>query len=158
MSPIRRVKAKIGELLLQKGMITLEQLQYALSLQRTSHKTKPLGQILVELGYVNKEEFYAILAVQSGYPYINIEQCRIKPEVLSLIPEVMSRKHQIFPIDQIHDILTIAMANPLDKVVVEEVKKLTKFEVRIFLTTPLELGEIFAKYYEKNKPDKEDGE
>lgn len=149
MSPIRRVKAKIGQLLLQKGMITMEQLQYALSLQRSKEKDKPLGQILVELGYVAKEEFHSVLAIQSGYPYIAIERCRIQPAVLSLVPQALARKYQIFPIDQIQDILTVAMANPLDKMAIEEVRKLTGLEVEVFLTTPLELNEMFAKFYEK---------
>jgi len=151
MTPVRRVKAKIGQLLLQKGLVTSEQLQEALSLQRSRERDKHLGQILVELGYVNRDELYAALAIQSGYPYINIECCIIKPEVISLVPEELARKHQVFPIDRIQNILTVAMANPMDKLAIEQIEELTDTQVLIYLTTPLELKEMFSRYYDKKE-------
>ena len=151
MTPVRRVRVRIGQLLLQKGLITSEQLQEALSLQRSRERDKHLGQILVEFGYVNRDELYAALAIQSGYPYINIACCMIKPEVLSLVPEVMARKYQVLPIDKIQNILTVAMANPMDKLAIEQIEKLTDTRVLIFLTTPLELKEMFSLYYDKKE-------
>ena len=147
MSPLRRVKTKIGELLLQKGLITPEQLQEALSVQHTRDKDKQLGQILIELGYVGREEFYGILAVQSGYPYIIINHYTIEPNILSLIPQTIVKKYQVLPLDKIQDILTVAMVNPLDKIVIDQIEKLTKSNVKVFLTTRLELEEVFSRYY-----------
>jgi len=147
MSPLRRTKTKIGELLLQKELITSEQLQEALSLQRGRDKHKLLGQILLDLGYVSKEELYLILAIQYGYPYINVSHCIIEPKVLSLIPRELVEKYQVLPIDKIEDILTLAMVNPLDKSAIEDIEKLTKSNVKVFLTMPLELKEMISKYY-----------
>lgn len=147
MSPLRRVKTKIGELLLQRGLITSEQLHQALALQRTKQKDKQLGQILIESGYVKREDFYIILAVQSGYPYISVNQCTIRPEVLSLLPAVMAKKYQVLPIDKFQDILTVAMTNPSDIVALDEIKKLTESQVKVFLTTPLELEEMLKRSY-----------
>ena len=147
MSPLRRTKKKIGELLLLKGLITREQLQQAILFKSTQRQDKLLGQILVELGYVNEGELSGILALQCGYPYIDIDQCKIEPAVLALLPENMVKKYRIFPIDKIQDIFTVAMVDPLDKLAIEQIKKLTKSDVRIFLTTPLELDEMFLKYY-----------
>lgn len=151
MTPIKRVRARIGQLLLQKGLITSEQLQEALSLQRSRERDKHLGQILVEFGYVNRGELYAALAIQSGYPYINIACCAIKPEVLSLVPEAMARKYQVLPVDKIQNILTVAMTNPMDKLAIEQIEKLTDTRVLIYLTTPLELKEMFFRYYDKKE-------
>lgn len=149
--PIVRVKAKIGELLLKKGLIKQEQLQEALSLQASKDKGKPLGQILVELGYVDKEELFGFLAVQKGCPYININNYRIEPTVLSLIPEAMVRKYKVLPIDKIQDVFTIAMVNPLDIMAIDQIQKLTDTNVKVFLTTPLELKEAILRYYDKER-------
>lgn len=151
MSPIRRVKTKIGELLLQKGLITSEQLQEALALQHGKEKGKPLGRILVELGYIGKEQLCIFLAVQGGYPYIDISQCMIKPEVLSLVPEAIVKKYQVLPIDKIQDVLTLAMVNPLDIATIDQIQKLTNSTVKVFLTTPVELEEMILRYYSKKQ-------
>lgn len=147
MSPLRRTKIKLDELLLQKGLINPEQLQEALSLQQSKARDKLLGQILIELGYVNKEELWLILAIQSGYPYIKLSSCIIETEVLSLIPKASAERYQVFPIDKIQDILTIAMVNPLDKLALEQIHELTKYDLMVFLTTPLELTEMISRYY-----------
>lgn len=151
MSPIRRVKTKIGELLLQKGLITSGQLQEALALQHGKEKGKPLGQILVELGYIGKEQLCIFLAVQGGYPYIDVNQCMIKPEVLSLVPAALVKKYQVLPIDKIQDVLTLAMVNPLDIVTIGQIQKLTNSTVKVFLTTPVELEEMILRYYSKKQ-------
>lgn len=139
-----------------KGLITHEQLQQALLQQAllfksTQRQDKLLGQILVELGYASEEELSGILALQCGYPYIDIDQCKIEPAVLALLPENIVKKYRIFPIDKIQDIFTVAMVDPLDKLAIEQIKKLTKSEVRIFLTTPFELDEMLLKYYGPKK-------
>jgi len=147
MSPVRIIKTKIGELLLQRSLITNEQLQEALSLQHSRLKGKPLGQILIESGFINKDDLYHVLAIQKGYPYINIKQCNIEPYVLSLIPEDMVKRYQVCPIDKIEEILTVAMVNPLDELALSDIKKFTKKNIKIFLTTFLELKEATLKYY-----------
>ncbi|MBM3246803.1 MAG: hypothetical protein FJZ13_05730 [Candidatus Omnitrophica bacterium] len=147
MSPVRRVKTKIGELLLQKGLITQIQLEHALSLQHSKEKEEHLGQILIELGYVSREDLYTILAIQSGYPYISIGHCAIRPEVISLIPEAMAKKYHVLPVDKIQGVLTVAMVNPLDIVALDQIKKVANSEVKVFLTTPPELSDMIVKYY-----------
>ena len=149
MPPFRRIKTKIGELLLQSGLVTQEHLQEALSLQNGQEKGKPLGQILIDSGYVQKEDFYALLSIQCGYPYINLKDCIIDPEVLSLIPEQKTKEFRVFPVDRMQDILTIAMVNPLDEFVINQLQQSTNCSIRIFLTSPLQLEEMFEKYYRK---------
>ncbi|RJO65146.1 MAG: hypothetical protein C4540_02125 [Candidatus Omnitrophota bacterium] len=149
MSPVRRTKTKIGEILVQKGVITHEQLQEALAFQHSQGQGKRLGQILVELGHLDRDELCLALAVQCGYPYIAIEQCLIEPDVLSAVPEELVRKYQILPIDKIGDVLTIAMVNPLERAVIKELQQVTGSHVIAYLTTPVELKGLISKYYAK---------
>jgi len=151
MPPLRRIKTKIGELLLQAGLLTQEQLQDALSLQSEKERAKPLGQILIDRGYVQKEDFYALLSIQCGYPYIHIKDCIIDEEVLSLIPEAVAREYRVFPVDKVKDILMIVMVNPLDELAINQLQQLTNYCIRIFLTSPAQLEEMFAKYFQQKK-------
>lgn len=149
MSPFRKKKTKIGELLLLSDLITPEQLRKALNFQLTEGKDKPLGQVILELGFVNKDSLDFILAVQSGYPYIQIKNYKIESELLSLLPEETIRKYRVFPIDKIKDVFTVAMVNPIDSAAVDQVKKIIKDKVIIFLTTSSEFNEMLAMYFAK---------
>lgn len=151
MSPYRSTKTEIGRLLIQKGLITNEQLAEALGLQREKEKNKLLGQILIQLGYLNKEDLYFALAIQSGYPYIDIRRCIVSPEIMSLIPEIMVKKYQVFPIDKIQDVLTVAIVNPLDNLAIDQIQDITKSNIKVFLTTPADIKEIIARYYSRSE-------
>jgi len=147
MSPYRTTKIEIGRLLVQKGLISALQLQEAVNLQRQEETGKLLGQILIELGYVSRDELYLTLAIQSGYPYIDIKRCVIDTDVLVLIPEIMVKKYQIFPIDKIQDVLTLAMVNPLDNLALDQVQEIVKCNIKVFLTTSSDIRELLARYY-----------
>ncbi|MFH1457844.1 MAG: hypothetical protein ABIG31_01600 [Candidatus Omnitrophota bacterium] len=151
MSFYRTTKTEIGKFLLQKGLITAVQLQEALALQRHKEKGKPLGQILIELGYLVRDDLCFVLAIQSGYPYIDIRRCLIDAETLSLIPEIMIRKYRVFPIDKIQDVVTIAMVNPLDSGVIEQIQEMLKSNIKVFLTSSNDLAELISRYFVKTK-------
>jgi type IV pilus assembly protein PilB len=144
-------KTEIGRILLQKGIITSQQLQEAVSIQRQKKQNKLLGQILIELGYLSRDDLYFVLAIQSGYPYLDIKRCLIDPEVFALIPEIMIRKYQVFPIDKIQDVVTIAMVNPLDNMAVDQVHEIVKSNIKVFLTQSFDLAEMISRYFAKIK-------
>lgn len=147
MTPKRRLMAKIGELLLEKGVITKQQLEEALSLQHTRYKGKFLGQVLSELGYCNEEEIYSTLAMQLGYPYIKISNCSIDEEVLALVPQGTSERLNFIPIDKIGNILTVAMLNPLEKESLKGAEEVSGLKIKIFVTTPSEFKKAQRENY-----------
>lgn len=151
MSGKRRIKTKLGELLLEKGAITQAQLEEALALQRTKFKGKFLGQVLSELGYCSEEDIYSALAMQLGYPYIKISNCVIDDGVLSLVPKEMAEKLNILPIDKIGSILTVAMLNPLEDGSLEAIAAKTGLKVKIFVTIPSELRRAMTENYGANR-------
>lgn len=147
MCAFRKKKTKIGELLLQSDFITPEQLRKAVEFQLNEGKDKPLGQIMLELGYLDKDKLCFALSIQSGYAYINIRNCKIDPALLALLPEVIVKRHLVFPIDKIQDIVTVAMANPLDQDAFNIIKHFINSTVLVFLTTSAELREMIKMYY-----------
>ena len=144
-----RPKVRIGELLVQRGIITPQQPQEALNVQQGEGRDKLLGQILCELGFIAKEELCLILAVQGGFPYIEIGRCAIDKEVLALLPMEFIQKYRVMPLDVFEDILTVSMVDPLDQSTIEELEKFTRRNAKVFLTTRQEFEETFERYFAK---------
>ncbi len=150
MSPLRKIRTEIGKLLLQRKIISLVQLDEALYIKNNRERDKYLGQILLELGYVTKEDLYFVLAVQSGYPYIQISRCKIDSAVIGLIPRDIVEKYQVLPIDKIQDIVTVAMVNPLDRVAFIHIQEIAGGIIKVFLTTRSDWEEMFSLYYARS--------
>jgi type IV pilus assembly protein PilB len=152
MSPRRKIKAELGELLIENKILRPEELEEALNLQHTEkYRGKRIGEILVELGYVKEEELYSALATQLGYPYIKISNCKIDSDVLNMVPKKMAENLNVMPIDKIGYILTLAMLNPLEEEAIEKIEKITGLKVKIFVTTLSELKEAQLVNYGTGK-------
>ena len=143
---LRRVIAKrLGELLLGRKMITQEQLQHALKVQ--ANKGGLLGQILVSLGYTTEEAVAQALTAQYGLPYLPLKNYTIDPELLRLIPENVARQYCLVPVDHIGDTLTIAMADPLEPKILEDIEMLSRCSVQVFVSTGSEVMEAIQRCY-----------
>ncbi len=150
------VKKELGRLLLEEKVITEEQLEKALDMQKEAGGF--LGECLVKLGYAAEEDIVNCIMVQYGFPYLPLENYSINREVLKLIPEDTARKNLLIPVDKIGNILTLAMVNPLDINVVEEMEKLTGANIEIFITTSREISKALDDNYRKsNGEEKKDG-
>ncbi len=111
---------RLGDLLLEEKLITLEQLAEALKIQ--SEEGGFLGRILVDKGFIKQEVVSACLAKQCKIPHINLVEYDISQEVIKLVPEELCRKKYLLPIDKLGRILTVAMVDPLDTNALDEVK------------------------------------
>ena len=137
---------QLGELLLGISLITREQLEQALALQKT--KGGLLGQILVDLGYVSEDQIAQALTAQYGFPYLPLRNYDVDVEVLKLIPENVARQYCLIPVDLIGQTITIAMANPLNTQAIEDVELMTKCKVQAFVSTASDVNGAIAKYYD----------
>ena len=148
MAPIKRIVSKhLGELLLERGMITPTQLEKALSVQR--EKGGLIGQILVMLGYAKEEEIAQALTVQYGFPYLPLEHYEINSEAIKLIPENVAKQYNLIAVDKMVDLLTIAMSNPLNQQAVEDIEMITSCKVQVFVSTMTDINNAIKKYYGK---------
>lgn len=148
--PFRRVISKqLGELLLERRLLTREQLEQALILQRD--RGGLLGQILIQLSYVTDEQIAQALTTQYGFPYIPVGGYDIDPAMIALIPESVARQYWLVPLDRIGQTLTIAMADPLNQKAIEDIEYLTKCEVQVFIATLSDVRQAIERYY-KPKP------
>jgi type IV pilus assembly protein PilB len=136
---------KIGEFLLDDSRITQEQLQNALEVQKK--EPGKLGSILIRLGYVTEEDIAQALSKQFGYPSINLSKFDIDEKVLELIKPEMARKHIVMPVHRIGSILTLAMADPSNLFVQEEIRFSTNLRIQAVIAPESSIIESIDKYY-----------
>lgn len=148
--PLRRIINKqLGELLIERGIITKVQLEKALLVQR--EKGGLIGEILVELGFTREEEIAQALTAQYGFPYLPLSNYDINPELTNIIPARVARQYLLIPIDKIGNSITIAMSNPLNVQAVEDVELLTGLGVQTFVSTSSDIKKAIAKYYKEKE-------
>ncbi|MBU0756300.1 MAG: type II secretion system protein GspE, partial [Planctomycetes bacterium] len=102
---------RLGDQLIEEGMITEAQLKLALKAQKRDHE--PLGRILVNLGFITERMLAEKLAEQMEIPFVSLKTEVIDKELIRTIPPELARKHQFIPIRREEDnSITVAMANP----------------------------------------------
>jgi type IV pilus assembly protein PilB len=137
--------AKLGQLLVTSSVISEEQLKEAISLQRKEGGR--LGTNLVKLGYVTEEKLVAFLSRQWGVPAINLSDYKIEPSVLKLIPVEIARKYLILPVAKVGATLTIAMADPSNVFVIDDVKFMTGYNVEAVVSSESSILQAITGYY-----------
>ena len=148
-------KEQLGQVLIQGGKITSEQLAKVLQMQK--EEGGRLGELLVKLGFVSEEDIVQALAIQHDFPYLPLNNYEVNPEVIKLIPLELAKKHEILPIDKMGDILTVVMANPLDSQALTEIEALSKCKIEVFVGTATEIKAAIEHSYAK-KETSESGE
>lgn len=143
--PIRKIKKQLGELLVEDGIITQEQVKEALSFQQ--ERGGLIGEILVELGFVKEEDIAKALTVQYGFPYLPLDNYEVEPGLINFIPARVARQYLLIPIDKIGNNLSIAMSNPLNEQAVEDVELICKCSVQVFVSTSSDIKRAIEKYY-----------
>ncbi len=135
----------LGEILVEKGVLTKAQLAQA---ESEAKKLKlPLRKALFSLGMIKESDMIAFFEQQMKIPYVNLNSYIVDAKVLSLIPEAFAKTHHIIPLFKAGDIITVAMTDPLDVVVLDELRAMTKCIIEPVLTTETDLKKAFSQYY-----------
>ena len=140
----RKLKLKLGEILLQIAPLSSEQLKEVLVLQESLSPPRPIGEILVEKGYIKKEDVETALGIQQGYPYICVSHYKIDPKLMRKAPLDLMWKLNFIPLDLLGDVLTVAVASIAYKTTILE--ELKTYKVRIFISNHKEIQEILRSY------------
>ncbi|GAG84889.1 unnamed protein product, partial [marine sediment metagenome] len=132
---------------------TSQQLKETLKLQKEGNK-KRIGEILVEIGAISREELYEVLQYVYESEYVDLSNYVIDPEVISLISEKAALRFKLIPISKNNDELIIAMANPLDVYAIDFVRDHTKIkEIKSLLATEEDVLNAITNYYELGEYD-----
>lgn len=141
----RIITKRIGELLMERGVITKEQLQEALEIQRENKKL--LGEILVDLGYATEEEVMTSITTQYGVAFLPLENYEIDPEIIKSVSADLVHKYSFIPVDRICGLLTIVISDVPDSESVSKIEEALGCKVESFITTSSALRKAIEKYY-----------
>jgi len=143
-----RQKLRLGTLMVQRGIITDEQLETALALQKKQHKH--LGDCLVEMGLASEEDIVNVLEAQLKIPRIDLRGIRIDAEIIGLVSGSVLRKHSVLPIaydEKQSNTLILAMADPLDMVAQDDISIITNCVIEPQITTLGEINAVLDRYF-----------
>ena len=140
-----RAGMQLDQLLLARRLLTDEQLEEArdTALQRG----RSLGRVLIELGYVSEAGLVAILAEQLGLEFIDLTETSLDASAVGLVPETTARRHSCIPVRIEDEKLILAMADPANVVAVDDIRALTKRDVRTVVATKVDVQGAISRYY-----------
>lgn len=148
---------KLGEILLAEGVITPKQLEEALQFQDKNGGR--LGDILIQLDYVREEQIVIALSNQLSIPYGKLTSGKLKPDTEqdldSLVCYDFAVKNRVLPLSRNLNSLTVALFDPLDLILIDNLKKMTNCEINPILATKSDILQAIEDFYSKEKIFKE---
>ncbi len=146
MATISLGSLQIGELLLREGLISREDLDQALQQQKETGTR--LGFALVTSGALSEADLTRVLSMQYHVPAVELSETEIDPKILRLVPADFASKHLILPLRRVGRTLTVAMANPTDLSVIDDLKFVTRFDIDAVVAGEYTLRKAIDRYYE----------
>jgi len=126
-------KKLIGNILLEKGVITQEQLDEALNVQKNT--TEQIGRILTDLGHVTERDVLRAHAEQLGIPFLELDQTSVDEDVAKAIPQSVVQRYNAIPIRRSGNRLTVAMSDPSNVFALDDMRLITGYEIDPILAT-----------------------
>src|SRR5580700_11270272 len=141
----------LGQLLLAKGLIQPDQLTRALEEQRLTNHQKLLGEILVDLKICTEDQITEALAHGYGVPYSRISPKIADPKVISVLPKDFLEKSQVLPLFLVEAVLTVAVPEPANVFLLEEIERLAGYRVQVVAATARDIKSTLQAYLPGDK-------
>lgn len=142
---MQTLKENIIAILLKNKVLTKEQLDNALQIQR--EKGTPLRRVLVQEGYISEETLLSLLSEQLYMPTLHLAKYKFDPKIISMIPERMARQYNLIPLSRMGNTLTVAMADPLNIFASDDLKAITGCDIDTVLSQEEEIIKAIDSQY-----------
>lgn len=143
----RQEKQLLGLSLIEAGLLTRDQLDKALKIHRRTGNT--LGCTLIKESYLTEGQLLNFLQTKLGFPHAILSNYVVDDNAIRTVPESIARKYEIFPLIKVKNSLTVAMVDPLDSFIQENLTHTTGCEIKPLVSTRAEIIEALDKYYAK---------
>jgi type IV pilus assembly protein PilB len=142
---------KLGEMLVSAGIVTQQQIEEALVLQKQTGQK--LGNILVNLGYITEDVLLSFLARQQGLEFVYLSEMEIDESVINMLPRIFIEKNDVFPVkyDKKTNTLTVAIPDPFNVFILDNIKISTGLNIKPVVASPNEIKEMIRKYLLKEE-------
>jgi len=139
------MERKLGEMLVKDKVISKQELEAAIKQQEATRRS--LGHVLIDMGLTTEWEMAAALGKQLNVPFITLSHYEIDEQVLASLPKEIVRKYKIVPVDKTGDTLTIALSDPSNIYLLDELKLLTRNEIIPVISFESDITEAINRYY-----------
>lgn len=141
----RRLKTKIGELLIERRLINRQQLAKALHEQKKNGGY--VSQHLISLGFVDEKNIAECLVEQYRFAYLPLASFEINAEALKVIPFKLVNIYSLLPVEKMGNTLSVVMADPLNEGVIDMLRQTTRCNIQVFIGTYTEIRRAIDKYF-----------
>lgn len=143
------MKIRLGDLLVQNNLINDDQLKTALSEQRQSGRK--LGTTLIALGMVTEDQLLELLSTHLNVPLIKIDDYRVDPEAVKLLPEIQARRYRALVLDDKGDKLLVGMSDPGDINAVDDLSNRLPKPIEVAVVSETQLFAAYENFYRKTE-------
>ncbi len=148
-----RRRKKLGECLVEAGLIDEKTLANALEIQKVQRKK--IGQVLIDMGVADDHEIAKALARQLDIPLLSLKEIEIPKEIISLAPPEMAENYMLMPVQKTEKGLLVAMANPADLYALDDLRFVTRMSIDIAVAPHKDILDAIEKYYPKRDLEKD---
>jgi type IV pilus assembly protein PilB len=145
-SSLLEPKRRLGDLLVTRGYLSDEQLQIVLDEQRSSRGAKLLGELLIERSWASEEQVLECLAVELGLPYVKLEPRLFDAKIVDALPRDVIEKHTVLPLFKVRNTLTVAVSEPTNVFLVEQLGEVAKCEIQIVIAAAKDIRRMVQTY------------
>jgi len=138
-------RQRLGNVLIEKGYLTLEQLEEALALQKQSGRGRLLGEILVGEDFCTEEQVVECLAAEYGVPFARLEARLYDPKIVDVLPREFIEKNLVLPLFRVRDVLTVAVAELSNLFLIEELRITTGLEIQVVAATSRDIRRMITQ-------------
>ena len=139
-------RVRLGEMLVARGVMTEAQLEQALEHQAQRGHKKLLGEVLTELGFATGEDVMIALAEGYGVPWVTQTSKLADPRIIDMLPRDFLEEHNVLPLFLVRDVFTVAVTEPANLFLIEEIERITGHRVYIVAATEQEIEASLRSY------------
>jgi len=143
----RPEKVRLGDLLVQQKLISLEQLQFVLEQQKRSGRK--LGRVLADNGFISEDQISEALAKQLNIPYINLKYYNPNLEIVRSMPENQARRFRALALEDRNSTILVGMTDPTDLFAFDEISRILKRDIDVAVVTEGQLLETIDRVYRR---------
>src|SRR6056297_615792 len=139
-------KLQLGQLLVNRGLVTQEQVEKVLETQRETGHHKLLGELLVDSGLCTENDIAEALADAYGVPYASVSPKICDSKTLEVLDRDFLEEHKVLPLFKVYDVLTVAVSEPSNVFLIDEIERMSGCEVQIVCATAKDIQATLQTY------------
>lgn len=145
---MKQMRKRLGDLLVDAGLITGEQLQTSLREKDTNQK---LGDVLLQKGFITEQQLIEVLEFQLGIPHVSLYRYPFDAKLFSIVPKDVAKRNLLIPLKKDGEKLFVAMADPMDFYTIDDLRLSTGFQIEAAIATKDDILRAINKYYDMNE-------